>query len=421
MAHENFTQIHNLVVRGKTAIHTRYVGVWGFITSHTEGWKLTETSIARELSVGTDFVRSALNAIESAGCLIRTRQRNAQGKLGESSWFVTDLPLQLQQLGITDPETVAAKVHEAYEQWRHAMNESTEGRFPSAAPTPENPTLEVPSENGDHQHAHEPAQQRFPSAAPNSGFPSLDEPSLGEPTTKKTKEKKTKEKKTNQPVANESTAIEPANISNSGWLDQGSATTDEHTKPAVANDGAADSSSHADQRGAPETSAGAGLLATLERRYSAHLHAGRARHVQVVDDALAVLTRNEVTSALGDGLETATRPSGALVARINGLPQRVAARQAQHQERAEWQRRAEVNAERNQAAPRPTEPEQAPQQPSSPVDWLSDKQYAELRKADQVQLRVWSEASEERFHTSAPARLVALRNKVTATHEGDAA
>lgn len=201
MAHENFTQIHNLVVRGKTAIHTRYVGVWGFITSHTEGWKLTETSIARELSVGTDFVRSALNAIESAGCLIRTRKRNAQGKLGESSWFVTDLPLQLQQLGITDPETVAAKVHEAYEQWRHAMDESTEGRFPSAAPTPENPTLEVPSENGDHQHAHEPAQQRFPSASPNSGFPSLDEPAT----------KQTKEKKTNQPVEYAATAAtEPA-------------------------------------------------------------------------------------------------------------------------------------------------------------------------------------------------------------------
>lgn len=212
--------------------------------------------------------------------------------------------------------------------------------------------------------------------------------------------------------AGEAADSESGDSDNTGWM-EGSAEGDKDSDHQTVEAGSVD--------GSTQRSAGAMLVARLERRYSAHLHAGRDRHVQVVDEALAVLTRSEVTAVLGDGLETAIRPSGALVSRLEALPQRVAARQAQHQERADWQRRAEANAERNQAASRPNEPEQEPQQQPSPVDWLTDKQYAELRKADQVQLRVWSEATEERFSAGAPARLVALRNKVTAAHEGDAA
>jgi len=163
MATDHYTQLHNLAFRG--AIDTRYVGVFGYIVSHQEGWSLTASSVATALSVGKDFVTSALHAIEAAHCLIRKRDRDAGGKVRGTIWFVTDLPLQLRQLGITDDAVVRDQVQAAYKQWR-------------STPMPENPTLVANCENVD-------PSERLPRSKPKSGFPAQVEPAQVEPLHKK--------------------------------------------------------------------------------------------------------------------------------------------------------------------------------------------------------------------------------------------
>lgn len=188
-AGEHYVPLHNLVVRGKTAIHTKYVGIWGYITSHRAGWKLTQARIAKDLNVGTDFVSSALKNIEKAGCLIREQPRRADGTLGEWVWFVTDVPLVLQQMGITDPDTIDAAVREDYANSLRPVDNSTSSEsFPSAAPEPGNPVPGVTSENTPPES---PAEPGFPSAAPEPGYPDPVEPAPANPAPKKNKGEKT--------------------------------------------------------------------------------------------------------------------------------------------------------------------------------------------------------------------------------------
>uniref|UniRef100_UPI003F499F1B hypothetical protein n=1 Tax=Amycolatopsis sp. CA-082387 TaxID=3239918 RepID=UPI003F499F1B len=219
MATDNFTQVHNLVLRGKTPILTRYVGVWGFITSHVEGWKLTAEGIARELGVGRDFVNSALKSFEQANCLIRVRDRDARGRLGDAAWFVTDLAIQLQQLGITDEATVRASVLDAYQKWQSfrrsqpmlenpeqvltsenpaaddartpqtTLSEALKAGLPSSTPKSENPEQVLTCENASYPQAKTPDEEHFRRSEPKSGFPKLAEPTLGDPQPKKTKNK----------------------------------------------------------------------------------------------------------------------------------------------------------------------------------------------------------------------------------------
>ncbi|MEU8023726.1 hypothetical protein AB0B88_16075 [Micromonospora haikouensis] len=190
MASDHYTHIHNLAVRG--AIPTRYVGVFGFISSHQEGWNLTAATVAAQLEVGVDFVTSALHSIEAAGCLIRTRERDEAGKVHGSIWFITDLPLQLRQLGITDEALIRAQVQAAYEKWRAEYQAAVDAESRAAKsghdadePNRENPILAATSGNAARGEG-------FPSSEPNPGFPVQAQPDQAEPVHKKTKGKKTK-------------------------------------------------------------------------------------------------------------------------------------------------------------------------------------------------------------------------------------
>lgn len=178
MADDNYTRLHNIAVRG--GIPTQYVGVFGYIASHTEGWRLTQEQVARDLKVGVAFVRSALKAIEAAGCLIRTRERTPEGTLGGALWFVTDLPMQLRGLGITDEALVNERVQAAYEAWL------------ADAPTSENRTLALTSDNTE-------PDERLSRSEPKCGQPTLVEPPEVDPTPKKIKGKKTKGEEPSSP------------------------------------------------------------------------------------------------------------------------------------------------------------------------------------------------------------------------------
>lgn len=165
MADDHYVKIHNLIVRG--AIHTKYVGIYGYIASQSDGWELSAARVATKLGVGRDFVTGALKALEKAGLMIRMRRRDASGRLGDAIWFVTDVPLQLRALGMTDQDLIAISTRAAFDQWQEAQGLALE-------PMTENPAQVTTRENAS-----------LPRSEPNTGFPAQEKPAQGNPAPKK--------------------------------------------------------------------------------------------------------------------------------------------------------------------------------------------------------------------------------------------
>ena len=63
MASDHYTPIHNWILRG--GLPAPYVGVYAYIASHREGWRLSEAQIAQDLHKGRHYVRQALAAMVS--------------------------------------------------------------------------------------------------------------------------------------------------------------------------------------------------------------------------------------------------------------------------------------------------------------------------------------------------------------------
>jgi len=133
MASDHYTPIHNWILRG--GLPAPYVGVYAYIASHREGWRLSEAQIARDLHRGRHYVRQALTAMEAAGLLVRRQERRADGTYGAALWWVSDLAAQLRSLGV-DEETISRRVAEAADDC-----------FRRSAPMSENLTSAVSSGN----------------------------------------------------------------------------------------------------------------------------------------------------------------------------------------------------------------------------------------------------------------------------------
>lgn len=190
MGGDQFTQIQNGVFRDDR-LTAKAMGIFGHISTHQEGWRVDERTIARAMRDGRDAVRSGLRELEKHHYLIRDRERGADGRLGEAVWFYTDLPAQIRALGITDDELIAVKVREAFGVWR-ADREQTRRSEPKSG----NPSLGVTSGNVDPASAPEPRPVEpvdnsdesagSPTSEPNAGFPTLAEPTVADPPHKNT-------------------------------------------------------------------------------------------------------------------------------------------------------------------------------------------------------------------------------------------
>ncbi|XVV39278.1 hypothetical protein ACQPXT_40235 [Streptomyces sp. CA-100214] len=130
MAGDEFTQIANGMFRDG-GLSFKAKGLFGLLSTHREGWRMTVTDLARCGRDGEAAVRSGLKELEQRGFLVRERERGNDGTLGAAVYFITDLP----------------------------------------------------------------ALQRCRSQ-PESGFPPVDEPTVDNRPTKKTKSKKTNKQKT---------------------------------------------------------------------------------------------------------------------------------------------------------------------------------------------------------------------------------
>ncbi|MEV6758416.1 hypothetical protein [Streptomyces sp. NPDC051214] len=146
MAGDRFTQIANAFFRDPR-ISFKAKGIFGLISTHRDGWRVSVAELARCGPEGPSAVRTGLQELESFGYLTRTRQRHPDGTLGDVTYSITDVPAHLYDL-LGDTASSADLM----------------------------------------QHSR---------SQPESGFPTLDHPPLGDHPTKNTKNKKTRDQNPN--------------------------------------------------------------------------------------------------------------------------------------------------------------------------------------------------------------------------------
>lgn len=116
MGGDKFTQVHNGVFRD-SRLSAKAMGIFGHISTHSAGWKTSIASIAKNVKDGEHTVKMALRELEEHHYVVRGQERDANGRHGGGWLFVTDLPAQLADLGITDVEEIGTKVREYVELW----------------------------------------------------------------------------------------------------------------------------------------------------------------------------------------------------------------------------------------------------------------------------------------------------------------
>lgn len=91
MAADCFTQIANGLFRA-SELSYKAKGLFGLLSTHREGWRMTVADIARRGCDGEGAVKSGLKELEKYGFLVRERERGEDGTLGAAAYFITDLP-----------------------------------------------------------------------------------------------------------------------------------------------------------------------------------------------------------------------------------------------------------------------------------------------------------------------------------------
>ncbi|MGW5250433.1 hypothetical protein ACWEQN_43115 [Streptomyces sp. NPDC004129] len=91
MAADEFTQIANGLFRD-SRLSFKAKGLFGLISTHRDGWRMTVTDLARRGWDGEAAVKSGLRELEQHGFLLRERERHPDGTLGAAAYVITDLP-----------------------------------------------------------------------------------------------------------------------------------------------------------------------------------------------------------------------------------------------------------------------------------------------------------------------------------------
>ncbi|MGW0916493.1 hypothetical protein ACWD1Z_32890 [Streptomyces sp. NPDC002784] len=91
MAADQFTQIANGLFR-TPELSYKAKGLFGLLSTHREGWRMTVADLARRGRDGEAAVKSGLKELQKHGFLVRERERGEDGTLGAAAYFITDLP-----------------------------------------------------------------------------------------------------------------------------------------------------------------------------------------------------------------------------------------------------------------------------------------------------------------------------------------
>ncbi|MFJ6636760.1 hypothetical protein ACIQMR_36170 [Streptomyces sp. NPDC091376] len=94
MAADQFTQIANALFRDRR-ISYRAKGLFGYISTHRDGWLVNIAALTALGPDGRDAVRAGLSELEKQGYLNRDRLRRPNGTLGKIVYSITDRPAAL--------------------------------------------------------------------------------------------------------------------------------------------------------------------------------------------------------------------------------------------------------------------------------------------------------------------------------------
>ncbi|SNX88682.1 hypothetical protein SAMN06272735_9173 [Streptomyces sp. TLI_55] len=91
MAADQFTQIANRLFRD-ARLTWKAKGLFGLISTHRDGWRITVADLARHSRDGEGAVKSGLKELEHHGFVLRERTRQDDGTLRGGVYVITDQP-----------------------------------------------------------------------------------------------------------------------------------------------------------------------------------------------------------------------------------------------------------------------------------------------------------------------------------------
>jgi hypothetical protein len=151
-----FTQIHNGLFRD-ARLSFKAKGIFGLISTHRDGYGVSEEGIAGCGTDGLASVRSGIKELIEHGYLRRTRTRDELGRLGESEYYITDMP---------DGLTIALA-----DGWA----------TPGDGEQPPDEDLESPSSEPTCENHIQEAEPQNPRSQPTCDSPTLADPTLENP------------------------------------------------------------------------------------------------------------------------------------------------------------------------------------------------------------------------------------------------
>lgn len=135
MAADQFTQIRNALFRDKR-MSFKAKGIFGLISTHTDGYGITPERIADYSTDGTSAVRTGLQELEKGGYLQREQPRRTNGTMGPIEYYITDMP---SSEPVTENREAAATCDDAQNRRSEPVNENPQAAEPQAADrTPKN-------------------------------------------------------------------------------------------------------------------------------------------------------------------------------------------------------------------------------------------------------------------------------------------
>jgi hypothetical protein len=82
MTADQFTQVAHALFRD-SQLSFKAKGIFGYISTHANGWQVTIADLVRLGPDGRETVRTGLRGLEVHGYLVRERLRRPDGTLGE--------------------------------------------------------------------------------------------------------------------------------------------------------------------------------------------------------------------------------------------------------------------------------------------------------------------------------------------------
>lgn len=90
-AADNFTSVANEAVRD-SSLSFKARGILVYLMSHSDGWQINVSYLAKSGNCGRDAVLSGLKELREAGYLEMTKVRNERGQLSNWEYSVSDYP-----------------------------------------------------------------------------------------------------------------------------------------------------------------------------------------------------------------------------------------------------------------------------------------------------------------------------------------